>query len=217
MSWQIKNIVFDMDGVIADTTACHTRAYAELWKHLNFDGPPYSQIAGRSTKEVLLEWTRQLDPSDQQLSEWVRQKQSAARNYLNVDPIAYDDSASVIAWLAKHFRMAVATSASRDSAHLILQRCGVSTFFDMVVTAEDAKHCKPNPELYLIAMQRCGFQPCDTLIIEDSNSGIDAGLASGAWVVSVRSGLTRNNPRFRFAYNNLDELKVQLSTSEWQD
>ena len=56
-------IIFDMDGVLADSSPCHARAYQDLWKEIGVEGPRYDSIMGRPTGEVIREVTRDLAPT----------------------------------------------------------------------------------------------------------------------------------------------------------
>ena len=62
----------------------------------------------------------------------------------------------------------------------------LSDYFDVVLSGDDFKESKPNPEIYQVAMQELDAAPSETLIIEDSTKGIAAGVASGATVWGIK-------------------------------
>jgi HAD superfamily hydrolase (TIGR01509 family) len=189
--------VFDMDGVLVDTSACHRQAYERLWQRCGIAGPAYDEIAGRRTWDVVRERTASLHPSPRQIEEWAAFKQAEARALLASADIVYDDTLSALRTLQeRRLVMAVATGASRASAELVLERTRLRGFFRTLVTAEDVTRGKPDPEIFQCVIARAGSTPERCVIVEDSLSGIDAAIACGAAVVCVRSGLRRAHTAF---------------------
>lgn len=203
-------IVFDLDGVLVDTTACHRRAYDDLWRLAGCAGPPYEVIAGRRTLDVVTDVTAPLSPSAAQVRDWVTFKQARARRYLAEVDIAYPDTRPCLAALAATpMRRALATGASRETAEIVLARLGAREGWAAVVTADDVTAGKPSPEVYLAVMAVTACPPKHTLVVEDSAAGLAAAAASGAHVASVRSGLPAASPRFLGAF---DDLRAVLAT-----
>lgn len=203
----VRLLVFDMDGVLTDSSGCHARAYQDLWAHIALqDPPPYPEIAGRPTGEVVRERTAALRPTDRDVAEWVRFKQERARRYLQDIAPFPDVRPALEALRQRGFRMALATSASRDTTGLLLHRMGLGEFFPVQVAAEDVTRGKPDPESYQRAIGESGGEADTTLVIEDSASGLEAGARSGAWVVSLRTGLTLDHPRFAGPFPDLQAL-----------
>ncbi|MGH8064819.1 MAG: HAD family hydrolase [Candidatus Entotheonellia bacterium] len=182
-------LIFDLDGVLVDTSPCHRRAYEDLWHQLGIEGPSYETIAGRKTSEVVVELTAHLKPSAAQIREWTLFKQLQARQYLTTEAITYSDSAPCLAALARHrVRLALGTAASRAT------------------TDEDVSVGKPSPEAYLKLMARAAASPAHTVIVEDSRAGIMAAVASKAYVAVVRTGRTVHHPRFIGSFADLHGL-----------
>jgi len=80
---------------------------------------------------------------------------------------------------------AVATSSGRLFVEEVLGRFDLMPRFRFLLTAEDVTEGKPNPEIYLRAAERFGLAPEEMLVLEDSQTGTAAGVASGALVVAV--------------------------------
>jgi len=200
-------VVFDMDGVLVRTDEVHGQAYSDLWKRLGLDGPEYSKIAGQTTEEAIRMLTVDLRPSSEQLTTWVDFKQERARRYLSTHDIDYSDAIPTLEALShRGLQLAIGTGASPVSTDMILRRLGVRRLFTVVVTAEDVSNGKPDPEVYRAVLDRTGERPEDTLIVEDSEAGLEAALGSGSWAVSVRTGLRSVHPRFLGAFDNLASL-----------
>ena len=200
----MKLIVFDMDGVLVDSSPSHTRAFHDLWSRYGVEGPEYSAIAGRPTREVVAAYTRDIE-------EWVNFKQQRARDYLAAEPVTFDDVLPSLETIRQSgARMAVATGASRTTAELLLRRAGIAGYFEFVLTAEAVQAGKPDPELYRTAVERFGAAPGDVAVVEDSAAGLEAAVAASTWVACVRTGLSIRSPYFLGSYRGLLEFAAAI-------
>lgn len=210
-------LIFDMDGVLVDTTECHRRAYDDLWQLMGVAGRAYEQIAGRKTVEVVAELAAALNPMTEQVAAWVAFKQQRARHYLKTEKIVFHDSLECIGRLGRQsgsLRLGIGTGASRETTAMVLGRFGWGEAFSVIVTGDDVVAGKPAPEVYLAAMERAGVAPHRTLIIEDSQSGLTAAVASRAYTASVRSGVKADHERFIGSFPDVRSLLAKLSYSE---
>jgi HAD superfamily hydrolase (TIGR01509 family) len=193
--------LFDLDGVLVDTTACHARAFEALWRSIGVTGPEYATIAGRRTEEVVREVAGRRATSPDEFAGWVRFKQQHARDCLASVPVAFEDSGICLEALRCANRtLALGTGASRGTTTAILARQGWTRLFAAVVTGDDVTRGKPMPDVHARAIELAHAEPSHTLIIEDSRMGLAAAVATGADVVSVRTGLTADAPNFRGAF-----------------
>ena len=80
---------------------------------------------------------------------------------------------------------AVATSATRGDTDLLLNRLGLLERFAAVVTAEDVRRGKPDPEVYLLAARAIRIEPSDCLVFEDAIVGVQAARRAGMRVIGV--------------------------------
>ncbi len=185
----IKGVVFDMDGVLVDTSPCHAAAYEQLWHQLKIEGPDYDRIAGRSTKAVIAEYAGHLSADEQ--ANAVSVKQAIALKILAKTDVGFVDVRAALERLKRaNIPMAIATSASKGSADLVLERLAIRDYFEAVITSEDVEKSKPAPDLFLEAIRKIGVDASGVLILEDSISGIKAALASEAYAVTVRQADT---------------------------
>jgi HAD superfamily hydrolase (TIGR01509 family) len=193
----VKFLVFDMDGVLVDTSGCHARAYGDLWRRYGVEGPEYASIAGRPTREVVEAYTRDV-------AEWTAFKQARAREYLSAEPVLFDDvRVSMEAIHRAGWGMGVATGASRATAEMLLARAGIGGFFQFVLAAEDVSRGKPDPEIYRRAADLAG---AETIVIEDSAAGLQAAAAASSAVACVRTALRIESPFFLGSYPGLVEF-----------
>lgn len=80
---------------------------------------------------------------------------------------------------------AVATSSGRHHAESLIGHHGILDRFEFLLTGEDVKQGKPNPEIYLAAAEKLGVSPYRMLVFEDSAAGLHAAKAAGAFAVGV--------------------------------
>jgi HAD superfamily hydrolase (TIGR01509 family) len=204
-------MIFDMDGVLADTSRCHSKAYEDLWRKIQVKGPPYGSIAGRTTAEVIAQLTLELNPSPAEMQEWVRFKQEQARKYLASEALIYDDTLlSLAALTQRRIQLALGTGASRETTEIILKRLKIFDFFTIIFTAADVESGKPSPEIYLRIMTEAEASRNRTLILEDSVVGLESAVAAEAFVASVRTGHQIDCPRFIGAFSDLRELTLAI-------
>ncbi len=208
-------VIFDLDGVLVDTSPCHELAYNELWKLMDIAGPRYESIAGRKTREVVEEYGARINVDPARFGEWVQFKQELARTHLNSAQIAFDDSAECLQRLTGAGQLlALGTGASRKTAEMVLRRFGWDAVFSVVVTGDDVMTGKPAPDIYSVAIERSGASAERTLIVEDSDAGLEAAVAAEAYSVSVRSGARIDHRRFIGAFPDISTMLAALEKGE---
>lgn len=198
-------VVFDLDGVLADTSSAHERAYADVWRAAKVPGVPYFQIAGRRTQDVLKDVLA--DASDQERQKLVELKRSRARFYLETASTGMPGAQELLQALQKlEIRLGLVTGASRRGAQWLLERGGLAKFFRIVVTADDVSRGKPDAAGFCRALRDMRVRPEQALVVEDSHAGVQSALSAGAWVVSVHSGQSSSHSRFCGSFPTLRAL-----------
>ncbi len=103
-----------------------------------------------------------------------------------------NDAVGLLQWArASGYRTALATMSYRDQAETVLQALGLRESFEVVVTEDDVRQGKPDPEAYLTVAQRMRLPTEQCLVIEDTLAGVRAALAAGMRCIAVPSSLTR--------------------------
>jgi beta-phosphoglucomutase len=192
MKTKIKSILFDLDGVLVD--ACHWH-YEALNRALdsvsgtkidyddhieNFNGLPTSKklemlIARGSVYEY-------------QVDQIWKLKQKNTIEVIN--DLAEIDPGKIL--LHEHLKIsnisrACVTNSIRETAELMLINTGQIDMMSFIISNEDVRNNKPHPEPYISAMVRLGTLPAQTLIIEDSDKGMESALATGSHVLRVQN------------------------------
>ena len=204
-------VVFDLDGVLVDTSPCHSRAYTDLWAEIGLEGPAYADIAGQKTVEVVAQVAADLTPTEAQLRLWTAFKQKRARCYIASEDIAFADTLPALRALrATGMTLALGTGASRLTTEAVLTRLELADFFAVIATAEDAVRGKPAPDVYDFLLRRLNADSDRALVVEDSSSGLTAALAAGAYAASVRAGHGMNHQKFIGSYADFRSLFATL-------
>lgn len=84
------------------------------------------------------------------------------------------------------YNIALVTTASKKNSEEILNFFNKKNLFELIISAEDVKNKKPDPEGFVKAMNYFNIDPKDTIIFEDSNVGIEAAIKSGANIFKVK-------------------------------
>ncbi len=173
-------ILFDLDGVLADSTRAVDREWREWAARKGVDGDAIMAIAhGVRTLEVIKRVAPHLD-ADAEASE-IENHEAHDQQGVVVMPGAVELVRSV-----PEGRWGVVTSGSRLLAKNRLRFCGLPVP-EVLVTSDDVAHGKPHPEPYLKGAEWLGFSPGDCLVIEDAPAGIESARAAGTKVVGIAS------------------------------
>ena len=97
------------------------------------------------------------------------------------------------------YKIAVCSNSIRSTIELMMEKAMLTNYLDLIVSNEDVKKAKPDPEMYQTAIAKFGLEPNECIVVEDNPNGIAAGRASGASVLAVSTVYDVN-------YENIKEL-----------
>jgi sugar-phosphatase len=173
-------ILFDLDGVLVDSTRSVDREWRAWARRKGVDGDAIMAIAhGVRTVEVIRRIAPHLDAEAE--AKKIENHEAHDREGVSVMPGAADLLRSI-----PDHRWGVVTSGTRPLATARLRFCGLAVP-KVLVTADQVANGKPHPEPYLKGAELLGFEPADCLVIEDAPAGIQSALAGGMKVVGLTS------------------------------
>lgn len=178
--------IFDLDGTLADTSPIHAAAFAEALAPFGI-AVDYGAIAGFATADAMRELLEGAGhvADEATIIGLVAAKRAAAREGLTqVQPLP--GAREFISRAACSHRLALCTSAARETALRTLKALGLGLDFDPLVTADEARRAKPAPDAFLAVLEQAGVSAADALVFEDSEAGIAA--ASAAGIATIRIG-----------------------------
>lgn len=184
-------IAFDMDGVLWDSTPCHEAAFVDVLGRVGVTGFDYHQYAGRRTVEVVRAEAARMgfDWSEELIAQLGQEKTEQARSLIDVMRPVSAGCLELMEELYGRFGLGLASSGSRGTVELFLVISKTREMFQSVLTGNDVKNAKPDPEIYERSAIALGVSPARMLVVEDALSGVKAGLAAGASeVVGIGSG-----------------------------
>ena len=182
-----KLAIFDMDGTLFDTKDVNYTAYTKALEACGFDVEIdykyYCEFCNGNNYKVFLP---QIIPgiSNDDLKRVHDKKKELYKESLGKARMN-QHLFSIIDAIKSEYQVALVTTASLRNVEDILNQFQVRDSFDFLITQDDVKNTKPSPECFLLAMERAGVTIEDTLIFEDSETGLAAAEASGANYVRV--------------------------------
>ena len=184
----VSLVIFDMDGVIADTAGGHKSAWREYMSRFNrtFTEEEFRSIFGTGNKELCRILFPDRDLSDDDIFRIGNVKEALfrekARGLLSTYPgfHRFLDLCD-----ERNIPMVVGSSACRENVDFVLEELGIAHRFVATVSADDVENAKPAPDIFLKAAELGGSTPSESLVLEDSMMGIRAAGNAGMRVAGL--------------------------------
>ena len=210
----IKAVIFDLDGVLVTTDELHFAAWKALAERLGISGFTRADNARQRGVSRMASLEVVLEKSDREFSDKEKSALAEEKNDIYVKSLSALSRADVLPGVfefidyikSKGIKAAVG-SASKNTP-LILEKTGLADKFDAVRCGLDTTRSKPDPEVFLIAAQKLGIDPCGCAVIEDSAAGIEAAKAGGMYAVAV--GAAEHDPKADISIGSLESLYKAL-------
>lgn len=188
----LKTIIMDFDGLIVDTEVVWYHIYVEWFrkqKGYDLSVQEFLACVGSNAEDLF----RKLDAKGITVDRDAFAKDTFARfieesSRLPAKPGVEDFLKQAH---ANGLSVALATSSGRKKPTVHLERLGLLSYFDLLVTAEDVERIKPHPDLFLKAAEKLGCTPDECLVVEDSLNGLLAGLNAHMRVLVVPNDVTK--------------------------
>lgn len=173
-------VLFDLDGVLVDSTPAVARVWAKWAAEHGFDA---DETVRRAHGRPSLSTIRELLPDADHHAENLKVERDEIEDLEGVVPLP--GALQLLATLPKD-RWTIVTSCTRPLAEARI-RAAALPLPERLVTAFDVEHGKPDPEPYTKGARRLGLAPADCVVVEDAPAGIRSGKAAGARVIALRT------------------------------
>lgn len=204
----IKAVIFDLDGVLADTEAFSGRASRKTLKEFGIELSPEERkkAFGRRDLDIFRDAikARNLDLKPEELAgEKDRIYSGLIKGRVRPLPGARE--------ILKRLRergtpFVIASSGSLTKIRASLTETGLLSLINTIVSADDINHGKPHPEIFLKAAWKLGMKPGECLVVEDAQAGIEAAKAAGMKCLALKSPNTHGQD-FSKADRIIESLK----------
>ena len=189
----VSAIIFDLDGLLADTESLHCRAYQmALQEHgVQLEDREYAEHWVRFGKGIA-DWLTirdlALDPH--------RLRLRKAKHYLDLLASSLrpmDGALELLTFLSGRTKIALASSSYRDAIDGVLSGLGIGHFFEVIVSGLDVAQVKPAPDIFLNAAGDLNIVPAHCLVLEDAEKGVIAAHLAGMRCIAVPNQYTRHH------------------------
>lgn len=177
----IRAVIFDMDGVIAETEHVHINAERQtmLKYDIQISEDELHTYTGTTAKYMFDELIRKyrLDTSFEKM---FSEKEKILFKLLEKDVQPTKGVVELLHSLKElKAKLGIASSSHKRLVQYVLKRLRIIQLFDSIVSAEDVVHGKPSPEIFLKSAQRLKVDPGACVVVEDSKLGIEAAKKAG--------------------------------------
>jgi len=207
-------LIFDVDGVMADTEAVNAEATIQVFENLfglkGVKRQDFEAGLGRGAEAYVQAAAKVhgFHMTDRQLSQAVATRQDYFMERLrkgSLPPFPGVMELLRAALNAEDLRLAIATSSAREKSQAVLSAAGIPYDRMVYLTGNDVAHKKPDPELYLRAAEALELPPSRCAVVEDAPDGVEAALAAGCSCFAVTNSVPPD--RLQRAHRVVDSLK----------
>ena len=180
--------IFDMDGVLVDSSQAHFLAWNELGARIGtpFTAELFAQTFGMHNQQIFPLWLGEQPQA--RIDELSQEKEALYRAVAEREMRGLEGAVELVRSLDEAgFALAVGSSGPHANVQLILELLGIRECFDALSTGDDVHHGKPHPEVFLKAAERLGLNPERCVVVEDAPQGVEAARRAGMRVVAVTS------------------------------
>jgi beta-phosphoglucomutase len=186
----VRAIVFDFDGVLADSEPLHLRAYQEVLAAIGAALPReeyYARYLGYDDEGMFraLSEARGLALGAAQIDRLIAEKSRIMESLMGGSSVLYPGAAECVHRLGAAWPLGIASGALRHEIEGVLRPHGLAPLFRFIVAAGDTPAGKPQPDPYQRAAALHGVPPASCVAIEDSRWGIVSAKAAGMWCVAL--------------------------------
>jgi beta-phosphoglucomutase len=217
----LQAIVFDFDGVIANSEPMHLRAFQQVLaddgitltaaeyfeRYLGYDDAGAFEALARD---------RGIAIGDRRIAELIARKAVMLQDMLRGGDVLFPGAADFVRDAAASVPIAVASGALRHEIDEILDASGLAALFTAIVASGDTPEGKPSPAPYLLAFNKLSEQaphrldPARCVAIEDSNWGLDSARGAGLRCVAVTNSYPANELNAELIVDGLQSLTLPM-------
>lgn len=184
----IKNIIFDFDGVLVDSEILVAKAFSKylLKKNINLSEKEFSIFAGKKTVQVIKELSQKFN---------IKNQEAFFDDIMKISHDIYDNELTPVVGARNFLKNAnlnyfIGSNSVKERIISGLKKVNFEIFFseEKIYSFDMVNQPKPYPDIYLAALERNNLNKNETIIIEDSVVGVQAGVNAGVKVIGLTAG-----------------------------
>jgi beta-phosphoglucomutase len=213
----LKAIVFDFDGVLADSVPVYREAVINAVGGTGITEPEADLIATGDTRTVAQRIIDHYHLETDAETLATRIERRALEMLVRTPYIVPGAKSLVESARQAGLRTAIASLAPRKNIETVLKQAGMSDWFEAVVTFEDIVRIKPHPEIFLKAAEKIKINPEECVAIEDADVGVAAAVSAGMVTVALTTTLSPDRlAAAHFIVPSLADLNVEILQSMYR-
>lgn len=189
----LKAVLFDMDGVLFNSMPSHAKAWHDTMKQYGFylsyeEAYMHEGRTGASTINIVSQRERGKEATEEEIREIYKTKSIEFNKYPKAERMP--GAREVLEMIKADGLFSMVVTGSGQASLLERLNTNFPDIFkpELMVTAFDVKYGKPNPEPYLMALQKGDLQPNEAIVIENAPLGVRAGVDAGIFTIAVNTG-----------------------------
>jgi beta-phosphoglucomutase family hydrolase len=191
----LEAVLWDLDGVIADTGPYHFRAWQDVFrqKGVDFTEEDFKRQFGQRN-DTIIRTTLGASLTQEEVDIIANEKEQNYRRRVarNIRPLP--GAIELIKSLRENgIKEAIASSAPMENIRLILRGLAIEDCFQAIVYGREVTEGKPSPQVFLLAARKLGIRPGNCMVIEDAVAGVAAAKKAGMKCVAVTNSHPRNS------------------------
>ncbi len=190
-----RAVIWDMDGVIADTASYHLKAWQYVFqkKRVSYTDSDFRRKFGQRNDTIIRAALGE-KISQSELDAIANDKEENYRQRVRQHIKPLPGALELLRALEEHgFSVALASSAPMENIQLVIRGLGIENSFQAIVSGREVKEGKPSPQGFLLAAKKLGVEPKNCIVIEDAVAGVAAAKRAGMHCI----GVTNTHPRER--------------------
>lgn len=197
-NFKVKAVLFDMDGVLFDSMPYHVKAWQKVMKNHNLEMSTEEVYmnegrTGKGTINLISQQEFGRDATDKEVAEIYEEKTKEFNSFPEAERMK---GAYSLLLKVKSLGLTpmVVTGSGQKSLLDKLEKSFPNTFKEeYMVTAYDVQHGKPDPEPYLMALKKGGFERHEAIVIENAPLGVESAVNAGIFTIAVNTGPLDNS------------------------
>ena len=213
---KLRAVLWDLDGVIADTGRYHYRAWQEIFTPMGIDFTEEHFIKhfGQRNDTIIRDSVGRVI-SQEELEDIAVRKEKAYRRLVAHNIRALPGSIDLLKELEKNgIPSAIASSAPPENVNVIINGLGIEGLFQAIACGREVTEGKPSPQIFLKAAEKLGVSPPDCVVIEDAVAGVTGAKRAGMKCVAVTNSHSGDSLReANLVVSSLEKVGIDALSS----